>query len=93
MTARYSGMLLAKKPGTKENFTVLLYKQPEHYFDLFSDMTSGIIVEKEFISEPIDFIHLFHNTLEELQDSFCKYKVALKKNGSFWVGWPSVNHP
>lgn len=88
MSAGYSGTPLAKKLGIKENFKVLLCDQPSHYFDLFSDMPNGIVVEKDITPESTDFVHLFCTTLDELKESFNLYKVALKKTGMLWVSWP-----
>ena len=88
MPSGYSGTPLAKKLGIKENFQILLYNQPPHYFDLFSDFPEGITIQNEIKSEASDFIHLFCTTFEELHDISEKYKAALKKNGLLWVSWP-----
>ncbi|MEL7118318.1 MAG: DUF3052 domain-containing protein [Bacteroidota bacterium] len=88
MPSGYSGTPLAKKLGIKENFQILLYNQPSHYFDLFSDLPEGIVIQDQITNEGIDFIHLFCTTFEELQGISEKYKTALKKNGLLWVSWP-----
>ena len=88
MPAGYSGTPLAKKLGLKENFKVLLYNQPAHYFELFSDLPPEIEVQEHFDSGEINFIHLFCTSFEELQDIALQYKEALKKDGLMWISWP-----
>lgn len=88
MLAGYSGTPLAKKLGIKENFKILLYNQPKHYFKLFSDLPGSIEIMDNILPESTDFIHLFCTSIEELESSTSKYKIALKKNGSLWISWP-----
>ncbi len=42
MPAGYSGTPLAKKLGIKENYIITLYNQPNHYYNLFSDLPEGV---------------------------------------------------
>lgn len=88
MPAGYSGTPLAKKLGIKEGYTLLLYNQPEHYFDLFVDLPNDLQIVEEIIPESTDFIHIFCTTIEELEHHSKKYKIALKKEGLLWVSWP-----
>ena len=59
---------MAKKLGLKENYKVLLYNVPEHYFDLFSDPPTNlnIISIDKTEEKEIDFIHLFFTSIDEL---------------------------
>ena len=86
--AGYSGTPLAKKLGIKENFTVLLYNQPHHYWDLFSDLPNNLAVRDGLGEDLVDFIHVFCTTFEELSTILIKYKKVLKKDGLLWVSWP-----
>ncbi|SEK37525.1 hypothetical protein SAMN04487910_0376 [Aquimarina amphilecti] len=88
MPAGYSGTPLAKKLGIKEGATILLYNQPDHYWDLFSDLPESIKVLKNIRKDEVDFIHVFCKTTEELQKVIPRYKDALKKTGMLWVSWP-----
>ncbi|WP_299764939.1 DUF3052 domain-containing protein [uncultured Dokdonia sp.] len=88
MTAGYSGTPLAKKLGIKEGYTILLYNQPKHYFDLFTDMPDDLKIIKEITPESVDFIHMFCTTIEDLQNNTITYKKALKKEGLLWISWP-----
>lgn len=88
MPAGYSGTPLAKKLGLKENFKILLYNNPEHYFDLFSDLPNGIQVLTKIKPESTDFIHLFCTSIEELHSIIPRYKNAMTKSALLWVSWP-----
>lgn len=87
MKAGYSGTPLAKKLGIKQDFKVVLYNQPENYFDLFSDLPEIDIIEDSGI-KTVDFIHLFCSSFDEFKMVLNQYKNALKKNGLMWISWP-----
>jgi len=84
--AGYSGTVLAKKLGLKEGYKVLLFKQPDHYFDLFSDLPPINIVQPEEME--IDFIHLFFTSFLDLETHIGKFIASLKKDGVLWISWP-----
>lgn len=88
MPSGYSGTTLAKKLGLKEGFSILLYQQPDYYFDLFTDLPANYTPLGEIAFETADFIHLFCTTFAELQSVASTYKAALKKNGLLWISWP-----
>ncbi|WP_024770056.1 hypothetical protein [Aquimarina macrocephali] len=88
MSTGYSGTPLAKKLGIKEDNILMLYKKPNHYYTLFSDLPKGIEEVKQPKNRSVDFIHIFCTTFKELQEVAVIYKTALKKNGMLWVSWP-----
>ncbi len=88
MSTGYSGTPLAKKLGIKDDNILMLYKQPNYYYSLFSDIPKRIREVKQLKNESVDFIHIFCTTFIELQEVVVKYKTALKKNGMLWVSWP-----
>ena len=88
MSEGYSGTPLAKKLGIKEGFKIMLYNQPEHYFELFSDLPNELDTLKDITVESADFIHLFCTTFDELKRIIVQYKPALKKTGLLWISWP-----
>ena len=88
MPTGYSGTPLIKKLGIKEGFKILLYNQPNAYFDLLGDWPVDIEILIKMDSETADFIHLFCTTFDELKEVADNYKNALKKNGLLWVSWP-----
>lgn len=88
MNSGYSGTPLAKKLGIKSDFKVLLYNEPSHYLDLFTDFPENVEFLSEIGQENTDFIHLFCKTEEEMKIQAPVYKAALKKNGLLWLSWP-----
>ncbi len=84
----YSGTPLAKKLGLKADDKVMLYNQPEHYFELFTDLPSSFEIIEKFIPQSADFIHLFVVWSKELIDILDEYKNVLKKDGMMWISWP-----
>lgn len=88
MPAGYSSTPLSKKLGIKDDNILMLYKQPNYYYSLFSDLPKGIKEVKQPKNESVDFIHIFCTTFKELQEVAVIYKTALKKNGMLWVSWP-----
>ncbi len=87
-TSGYSTTPLAKKLGIKEHYKCLLYNQPNHYFNLFSDLPSNITMLDNIKTETSDFIHVFCTSEKELTKIVGAYKPALKKTGLLWVSWP-----
>ncbi|MEZ4810919.1 MAG: DUF3052 domain-containing protein [Allomuricauda sp.] len=87
-TAGYSGTPLAKKLGIKDGHSILLYRQPDHYWKLFSDVPPNLTVHKGLGDGTVDFIHIFCTTFEELSAISRMYKKALKTDGMLWVSWP-----
>jgi hypothetical protein len=85
--AGYSGTPLLKKLGIKPNYKVLFVNEPLHYKKMLGEFPEGVqIVDKNY-SKPIDFIHLFSKTEEELHNLFPPLKNKLDKNGLIWVSW------
>ncbi len=84
----YSGTPLAKKLGIKEGYSIHLVNEPAHYFDLFIDFPEVDNDDVDLASESKDFIHIFVQYQEELEDFVKKAKPLLKKNGILWVSWP-----
>ena len=88
MNSGYSTTPLAKKLGLKSGFSMLTYKLPDHYFDLFSDLPEGLEIVNSGREEELDFIHVFVKTKEEMEDRIIHLKPLLKKTGLIWVSWP-----
>lgn len=88
MPSGYSGTPLARKLGIKSGFRVLLYNQPDHYFDLFADLPDDLEFLEEIGEGDADFIHVFCTSQAEMEEVAIRYKKALKKNGLLWLSWP-----
>nr|WP_299173166.1 DUF3052 domain-containing protein [uncultured Allomuricauda sp.] len=86
--AGYSGTPLAKKLGIKEGFSIMLHNPPKYYFNLFEDFPKDVMTLDDSSKAPVDFIHIFVTTLQELQEIAGYYKPFLKMNGALWVSWP-----
>lgn len=80
----YSGTPLAKKLGIKSGFNIKLVDQPEHYFDLFSDMPADITN----IKDKFNFIHYFTKEAKPLEKTLIALKKELVADGMIWVSWP-----
>lgn len=85
--AGYSGTPLLKKLGIKADFKVLLINHPDHYQEMLGELPEGAQLVNPDFKEPIDFIHVFCKTEEELHNLFPPLKDKLKKNGLLWVSW------
>ncbi len=79
---------LSKKLGLKSGFSILLYKEPAYYWNLFLDLPEDLTFLSEPVQEHADFIHLFCTSEKELHDIIPTYKYALKKQGLMWISWP-----
>lgn len=85
MSSGYSGTQLAKKLGIKEGFKIALYRQPEYYFNLFTDFPNDVkIINKS----KVDFIHYFVKEERQLLKDISKLKNQIEQNGMIWISWP-----
>lgn len=91
MPSGYSKTPLAKKLGIKENCNILLYNNPENYFDLFSDLPNGIHLLTKIEPESADFMHLFCMSFDELNSIIANYKNAMTKSAFMWISWPKAS--
>jgi len=79
----YSGKSLADKLGLKAGMSMLFIHSPKEYFTWI-----GIAAPvKKSSPERWDFVHLFTNSLEELENQLFKLRDGLQPNGMIWVSW------
>jgi ABC-type lipoprotein release transport system permease subunit len=83
----YSGTPLAKKLGIKEGFKIQLVKQPENYFELFTDFPQNVEISNSDLHD-YDFIHIFSKDIQEADGFLLKMKNKIKPNGMIWISWP-----
>ncbi len=88
MPAGYSKTPLAKKLGLKENFKVLLFQEPDNYWQLLGELPPNVVQLKTKRTESADFIHLFFVRAKAFEKHVSSYIPALKKNGLMWISWP-----
>jgi len=84
---RVNNSPLHEKLGIKEGFKIKLINEPEHYLDLLNGIRPQINLLKK-LKEPVDLIHLFSRSKDELSVEFPYLKNFIYKNGMFWVSWP-----
>jgi len=97
MTAGHSGTPLAKKLGIKDGFSVLTINAPENYADLLAQLPDGVSIKdaearasaraKHPTSPPIDLVHIFTNSRDELFQSLAECKRLIRQDGAIWVSW------
>ncbi len=86
MSAGYSLNPLFKKLGLKEGTKIAVISAPYDYSKLVGDMAESL----DFAKEPfldLDFIHLFTNSVAELEEVLPKLKTQIRKDGMIWVSW------
>jgi len=83
----YSGTPLARKLGIKSNFTMGLLHQPDHYFDLFTDMPPNIRIVKERKTKK-DLIHYFATSVSRLERDIKGLRQEMEDDGALWISWP-----
>lgn len=80
----YSGTPLIKKLGIKEGYQIKLVDPPENYLELLGDLPEDVDDTSE---TDLDFVHIFTNQFDTLEQSLVYYKDRIKKNGMIWVSW------
>ena len=80
----YSGTPLIKKLGIKEGYQIKLVDPPENYLELLGDLPEDV---DDTSATDLDFVHIFTNQFDTLEQSLVYYKDRIKKNGMIWVSW------
>ena len=86
MTAGYSGTLLAKKLGIKEDSKVAAVGAPTDYETLLEPLPARAQIVENVTSDA-DVIHLFTNRRDELFRRLAEFRRIMKKDGILWVSW------
>ena len=84
--AGYSSTPLAKKLGIKEGFRIRLVNQPDHYFELFTDLPKNLIVSTDKKVKK-NFIHFFAKKLSDIQKEIISLKDEIEQDGIIWISW------
>ena len=84
--AGYSGTPLQKKLGIGQGEEILLVNAPKNYFVLIGSLPPGAVLvsDKKF---SIDFIHLFVESIGELENQLPVLRKQVKPDGIIWVSW------
>jgi len=82
----YSKTPLAKKLGIKAKDKIKLINEPEHYFDLFTDLPEDLSFAPT--KHKKNLIHFFTTRSDELIRILPQLKNEIVPNGIIWVSWP-----
>lgn len=86
MAAGYSANPLYKKLGLKEGDTAKFLNPPANYNDLIGDLYAKLHIANKASSD-LHFIHLFTNSLKELEKQLPLLKQQIRKDGIIWISW------
>ncbi len=87
MPAGYSKTPLVKKLGIKLGFKIHFANPPDNLQSLLGELPEKTTTIVE-LNGPVDYIHLFTKSKDELQTQFPILKAALAQNGLLWISWP-----
>ena len=79
----YSGKSLPAKLGLKPEMKFHFIHPPASYFKWLDN----VVKSKTTFPPPWDFVHLFTNSLSELEDQLFALRKSIKPNGMIWVSW------
>ncbi|MCL5985463.1 MAG: DUF3052 domain-containing protein [Actinobacteria bacterium] len=80
-------MSLIEKLGIKKGFKIFIVNPPRAYSDMLKELSEDVYI-LDMLKGPLDFIHLFVSTKEELNSKLPSLKNELSVNGALWISWP-----
>lgn len=88
-TAGYSGTPLAKKLGIKPEMTVVVVGFAGDYSALVAPLPVGVEIRMagETPAAPVDVLHLFTNSRDELFRVLDEARKVIQQDGAIWVSW------
>jgi hypothetical protein len=84
----YSGTVLVKKLGIKEDFRVGFVNSPKGFEKELKPLPNNVKIMVEHLSKPLDLIILFADSERALNKAFSNLAQKLKPNGMLWIAWP-----
>ncbi len=87
MPAGYSKTPLVKKLGIKLGFKIHFANPPDNLQSLLGELPEKTTTIVE-LNGPVDYIHFFTKSKDELRTQFPILKAALAQNGLLWISWP-----
>ena len=87
MPAGYSKTPLVKKLGIKLGFKIHFANPPDNLQSLLGELPEKTTTIVE-LNGPVDYIHFFTKSKDELPTQFPILKAALAQNGLLWISWP-----
>lgn len=88
-SAGYSGTPLAKKLGIKPGMTVVVIGYPGEYSALVAPVPDDVEIREPggTSTAPVDILHLFTNSRDELFRVLGEARGMIKQDGMIWVSW------
>ena len=83
MPDRTSSRSLSGKLGLAPGMKVKLIGAPAEYLSWIDHYTSLVYTD----TPPFDFVHLFVNEIEVLEDTLVILRKQIAQNGMVWVSW------
>lgn len=83
----HSGTPLARKPGIRDGFRLVVIGAPEDYPDLLAPLPPAV----EFATAPdasTNLVHLFTRSRTELTQALPRYRRTLAANAVVWISRP-----
>lgn len=80
----YSGKPLSQKLGLKPGMRAIAISPPKEYMAWLGESNS-IIASR--IPPPWDFVHIFTNSLSDLENQLSKLRSEIAGNGMIWVSF------
>jgi hypothetical protein len=96
MNAGYSGKPLSKKLGITSGMIVLTTGAPDNYSDLVTPLPDDVMIidagtrgsaQAKSSSGPVDMVHVFTNSRDDLFRLLADFKNLIKQDGFIWVSW------
>jgi hypothetical protein len=96
MTPGYSGKPLSKKLGITPGMVVVTVNAPANYSDLLMHVPDDVLIidakarssaRAKSSSQPVDLIHFFTNSRDDLFRGLAEYMRLIKQDGTIWVSW------
>lgn len=84
--AGYSKTPLIKKLGIKPGYRVCFVDAPETYPNLLGPLPEDVEVLPRQ-SKDLDFIHLFSQQSEQMEEDLYQLKDQIRKDGMIWISW------
>ncbi|MBC7893307.1 MAG: DUF3052 family protein [Sphingobacteriaceae bacterium] len=81
----YSLTPLPQKLGLTPGHRARLLDAPAHFLNLLGDVAGQVLFLDE--GSDLDYVHLFVNEIECLENQLSQLRSRIKPNGMIWVSW------
>jgi tetrahydromethanopterin S-methyltransferase subunit B len=81
---------LLRKLGIRTGMKLMYYNQPDYYYAMISPLPDNCEVIEPSSGISADVIHLFFESIEEMENITSDYIELLSKKGRLWISWPET---